>query len=204
MISILFNPFKFIAGVKSLIAGILMILATACIGFLSHTHFPDLISVKLCPSFPLCYFIIQSLANWLIFSIILYLGTIIFSASSVRFIDIIGTQALARYPYFFASFTGFFSNSYNLFSKYILWKGLHYGNPVNLTTGNVIIAVSLMIFNLLTTIWMITLMFNAIRLSANLKGTKSVVLFIIVFIISIILTLLFSLYLISIYNTHLL
>jgi hypothetical protein len=76
MITVLFNPFKFIAGVKSLIAGILIILATAFIGYLSHTHFPCLVSAQLCPTVvPLWYFIFQSLANWLFFSIILYIGT---------------------------------------------------------------------------------------------------------------------------------
>ena len=201
MNSILFNPFKFIAGTKSLIAGIFIIVATAYIGFLSHIHFPDLISVKICPAYPLWYFIIQNIANWLIFSIILYLGTIIFSKSSARFIDIIGTQALARTPYFIVSFFGF-SDSIALFSKYMLWKELHFGNPVNLSAGDAVIAVSLIVLSLLILIWMVTLMYNAFRVSANLKSTRSVVLFIIVFIISVILTYLFTRYLITIYNSH--
>jgi len=201
MISILFNPFKYIAGLKSFVAGVSIILITAFIGYLSHTHFPDLISVKICPAFPLWYFIFQSLADWLVFSIILYLGTIIFSASSVRFIDIIGTQALARAPYLIVSWMGF-SNSIIQFSKYILWKALHYGNPVDLSIGNAISAVSMMFLSILTTIWMVTLMFNAFRISANLKGIKSVVLFIIVFIISMVLTSMFSMHLITIYTPH--
>ena len=201
MISVLLNPFKFIAGIKSLIAGILIILATAFIGYLSHTNFPDLISVKICPAFPLWYFIIQSLANWLVFSLILYFGSIIFSASAVRFIDIIGTQALARAPYIIVSWIGF-SNSFTLFSKYLLWKGLHIGNPVNLSIGNAITAFTLMTLSILTLLWMVTLMFNAFRVSSNLKGIKSIVLFIIVFIISLVLTYLFSVYLLTIYTTH--
>ena len=201
MISVLLNPFKFIAGIKSLIAGILIILTTAFIGYLSHTHFPDLISVKICPAFPLSYYIFQSLANWLVFSIILYIGTLIFSASSVRLIDIIGTQALARTPYLIVSWIGF-SNSLTLFSKYMLWKGLHYGNPVNLSIGDAITAVSMMILSLLTLIWMVTLMFSAFRVSANLKGTKSIILFIVVFIISMILTSMISMHLLTIFNNN--
>jgi hypothetical protein len=60
----------------------------------------------------------------------------------------------------------------------------------------------LMTLSILTLLWMVTLMFNAFRVSANLKGIKSVVLFISVFIISLVLTYLFSVYLLTIYTTH--
>jgi hypothetical protein len=60
----------------------------------------------------------------------------------------------------------------------------------------------LMTLSILTLLWMVTLMFNAFRVSSNLKGIKSVVLFIVVFIISLVLTYLFSMYLITIYPTH--
>src|SRR5208283_4116470 len=119
MISLLFNPFKFIAGIKSLVLGLVIIAATAYFGFLSHTNFPDLISVKICPPFSLGFFLWQSLSNWLVFSIVLYVGSLIVSRSSIRFIDILGTQALARYPYVFCSLTGF-SDSIQQFSNYML------------------------------------------------------------------------------------
>jgi hypothetical protein len=183
----IFNPFKYVAGAKSLILGILIILITAYIGFLSHTHFPDLIAIKSCSDFPVWYFVLQSLSNWLVFSIILYLCAIVVSTSSIRVIDIFGTQALARFPYLIASFIGF-SDSMNKFVKYILWSSLKIGVPNSLSTSSAVIAVSLMILTVLLMIWLIVLMYNAFKVSANLKGTKSIVLFIIVFIVSIILT----------------
>jgi hypothetical protein len=183
----IFNPFKYIAGVKSLAAGVFILLTTAAIGFFSNTHFPDLISVKTVPDFPLTYFILQGFSNWLVISIILYLIAIFASPSRIRIVDIFGTQALARFPYLIASFIGF-SDSLDKFGKYLLWNAFHTGEETIITTANIIIAVTLLIINLLLTIWLVTLMYNAFKVSANIKGSKSVLLFIVAFILSMLIT----------------
>jgi len=183
----IFNPFKYVAGVKSLVIGILIILVTAYIGYTSNTHFPDLISIKTCPDLPVWYFVIQSLSNWIVFSSLLYSCAIVGSPSSVRLVDIFGTQALARFPYLIASFIGF-SDSINKFGKYMLWTLLQKGESISLSTGNFVIAISLIILTFLLTIWLVALMYNAFKVSANIKGTKAVVFFIIVFIVSMVIT----------------
>lgn len=192
----LFNPFRYIAGVKSLVAGILVLLLTAIAGYFSHIHFPDLISVKTGPGFPLWYFILQSFSNWLVISILLYVLALIFSPSSVRAIDIFGTQAIARFPYLFAALAGF-SGSLDKFGKYVVYNTLHQGEPVNLSTGDTVMAISILIFTLLLTIWMVVLMYNAFRVSANVKGGRSAALFIVAFVISMIATIFLSRYYIS-------
>lgn len=181
MIQKLFKPFVYIAGLKSLLNGLLIIFATSIVGYLSHTHFPDIISVKVGFIGPVWYFIIQSLLNWLSISILLYLAAIILSKSSVRMLDIFGTQALARYPYFFAAFFAF-SDSMHKFGSFLTWTFLHSGQPVEISTFGMIVAISLIILMLLLTIWMVVLMFNAYKISANLKGAKLVVSFIVAMI----------------------
>ena len=161
MIKKFINPFEYIAGVNSLGLGILILLLTSVIGYFSNTHFPDLISVKV------------------------YLAAIIFSKSSIRLIDIFGTQALARSPYLFASLVGF-SNSMNTFGRYLVWTYMKQGEPVDITTFQIIIALMLTVFVILLTIWLIILMFNAFKVSANLKGIKLSIIFIVVLIISMI------------------
>lgn len=193
MKTILFNPFRHIAGCRSLLWGILILLATAVVGFFSHTHFPDLISVKVGVHFPLSYFILQSLINWLVFSVILYVLALIFSPSSVRIIDIFGTQSMARFPYLIAAFFNF-SSSMDKFGQYIQWSTMHVGNEVSMSTFEMIVAVTLLILTLLLTIWMIVLMVNAYRVSANLKGTKLTVVFLIAFIVSMIIIVLANKY----------
>ncbi len=149
--------------------------------------------VETCPALPLWIFITQSLANWIVFSILLYFGSLIVSKSSFRFIDVLGTQALARSPYILASLIGF-SNSISLFGKYILWNFTHKGEPISISGGTITVAIFLLILDLFLTIWLITLMFNAFRVSTNLKGNKSVVLFIIIFVLSMVITSIISLH----------
>jgi hypothetical protein len=174
---LLLNPFNQIAGFKSLSIGILVLLFTSIVGFFSNTHFPDIISVKISPDYPVWYFIVQGLLNWIVVSIIFYIAAILFSKSSVRIIDIFGTQALARTPYLFASFIGF-SDAINVFSKYLLWTLMHQGEPITISVIEIIVAVLLLVLTLLLTIWLITIMFNALKVSANLKGIKLVSVFI--------------------------
>jgi len=194
MIKKLINPFKYIAGTSSLIAGVFIIILTAVIGFLSKTHFPDTISIKISPDLSIWYYIIQCFSNWIVFSIIIYLAALLFSKSSVRVVDIFGTQALARFPYIPASFIGF-SDSLNRFGEYILWKYLQKGEPVDFSFSEGVYAILLMIATLALTIWLIVLMYNAFKVSSNIKGSKSVILFIISLIISIIATSYISKYL---------
>ena len=187
MIKKIFNPFRQIAGGYSLAIGILIILLTSVISFYSHIHFPDIISVKTCQELPLHYFIIQNLINWLVVSIILYLISIFFSKSKIRLIDMFGTQALARFPYLFASFIGF-SNAMDAFGNYIFYQLLNQGEPVTLSTTAIIVAIALIIITLFLTIWLIILMFNAFKVSTNLKGAKLILIFIISLIISIVIS----------------
>ena len=192
----LFNPFQYIAGLKSLLAGVVVLLLTAITGYFSHTHFPDILSVKLCPAFPLWYFVIQVFTNWLVISVLLYLVALIFSPSSVRVVDIFGTQALARFPYLLAAVTGF-SGALRNFGKYIMYVKFHQGEPVDLSSGDTTLAVLLMLTSLLLSIWMIILMYNAFSVSSNLKGRKAVLIFIPVFIAAMVITIYFSRYYLS-------
>ena len=187
MMTKLFNPFKYIAGGKSLVIGVFILVLTAVIGFFSNTHFPDVISVKIGVNFPVQYYIIQVFANWIVVSIILYLISLIISKSKVRILDVFGTQALARFPYLIASFVGF-SNSMDRVSKYMLWEFLQQGEAIELSVTTVVMAILLIVGTLVLTIWLVGLMYNAFKVSANLKGSKSVLLFIAGLIVSIILS----------------
>jgi hypothetical protein len=189
----LLNPFKYIAGWESLALGIVVLFATAGIGFFSHIHFPDLISVKTNHGLPFFVLVIQGFSNWLILSILLYLLALIFSPSSVRAIDIFGTQAFARFPYVLASLTGFFG-LLEKFGNYMIWSALHTGEPVEITPAEISIAITVLLLTMVLTVWMITLMFNAFKISANLKGAKLIISFIGAVIVSIIVTGMISTY----------
>lgn len=183
MLEKLINPFLFIAGPRSLIFGLLIILLTSIIGFYSHTYFPDIISIKVGAEFSLQHLIVQNLLTCFVVSTLFYLSSIILSKSSVRMVDVYGTQALARFPYLIASFTGF-SGALNAYGKYMLWTLTQKGEPIELSTIEKTTAISLIIFSFGLSIWLITWMFNAFKISTNLKGAKLILTFIIIMISS--------------------
>ncbi len=187
MLKKLTNPFTYIAGSKALLYGLLAIIASSLIGHFSNTHFTGILSIKMCPSLPLSYFMMQGFINWLILSGLLYLAAILLSKSSVRIIDIFGTLALSRAPYVLAALTGF-SKSMQKFGLYLVWTYLKQGEPVEITSLEKGIAIFWLVFNLLMTIWYVALMFNAYKVSTNLKDAKLILSFIVVLILTIIIT----------------
>ena len=81
-----------------------------------------------------------------------------------------------------------FSNSMDRVSKYMLWEFLQQGEAIELSVTTVVMAILLIVGTLVLTIWLVGLMYNAFKVSANLKGSKSVLLFIAGLIVSIILS----------------
>jgi hypothetical protein len=199
MLKKLINPFVYIAGTRSLLWGIKIILITSVFGYFLNIHFPDVISVKIGPDFPFLYHIIQSFSNWIILSVILYLISIFFSKSKIRIIDVLGTQALARFPYLIAPFTGI-PKSPQVFSQYILYEYLGTGDPIAITTQDIIVTIIIILFTIFLTIWMIALMYNAFKVSTNMKGSKSVIIFIVGLVVSIVITTLITSQLIQIFS----
>ena len=159
-------------------------LATTVVSYSSHIHFPDPISVKVAIGLPLWVYLVQNLANWLVVSVLFYIAALVLSKSSVRAIDIFGTQALARAPYLIASFTGF-TGVLETFGKFLLWITTNTGNPVEITGAQILFAVLLLILTMVLTVWLVALMFNAFKVSSNLKGAKLIVSFIVILLISI-------------------
>lgn len=78
-----------------------------------------------------------------------------------------------------------FSEALDTFSDHLLWTLLKQGEPVEISNSQIVLALLILTSSLVLTVWMITLMFNAYKVSANLKGKKLVFTFIIVVIVSV-------------------
>src|ERR1700677_4881392 len=102
----LFNPFKFIAGNKALLLGMGTMLITAIVCFFEKAHLDGVIDMHEGLTTPYYFYFIEPIIDWLCLVIPLYIFGRIFSASSIRFIDVAGTSALARYPIFFVVLIG--------------------------------------------------------------------------------------------------
>src|SRR5512140_369351 len=94
----LFNPFLFIAGFKALIIGLVIIVAASLLGSLGNIHFDGVLDAHYGPAWPMWVLIVGGLIDWLSLALVLAIFAVIMWHKTSRFIDIIGTQALARWP----------------------------------------------------------------------------------------------------------
>jgi hypothetical protein len=157
----LLNPFTYIAGFKSLVIGWIIILITAFIAYYSHTHFDGAIDAHVgYKIYPAWHYVAEPFIAWSSIVIIYYATGKSFSASAIRFIDIAGTFALARWPFLFFAIINFIAPDVK--------------NAMHLSPKMLLFAFISLVFS----VWMIALMYNAFKVSCNIKGQKSVWLFI--------------------------
>jgi len=169
----LFNPFFYVAGSRSLIIGWLIMLATACIAYYSHAHFDGVIDMHVGRVTPMPVYFYEQLIDWGCLVLILYPAGLIFSRSSIRFIDVAGTLALARWPMIICAILAFGI------------KGTGHMPVINNTAdamklldsmlGTILLAIFVV---LPVIIWFVALMYNAFKLSCNIKAPKSTMVFI--------------------------
>ncbi len=191
-----YNPFVYIAGMKAFLIGLLVFALATFLGALNGTNFDGAFDVHLAKELPFSYYFIASFLSWIIPALFLYIGGIILSRSSIRFIDVLGTTGMARSPLLIMALIGFMPIASVL-------KNLNPMNP-NLLGELMPHLPWLFIYGILSVtsiIWVIALLVNAYKVSCNLKGPKMVVSFILILIISeIVIKLLLALILQNIYH----
>lgn len=161
MTQALFNPFLRIAGTKALLIGLITLLVTAVIAYYSHCHFDGAIDAHIGTITPMWFYPAEALIDWLCLTLLFYISGIIFSQSAIRFIDVAGTMALARWPMIFIALLAFI--------PVVQPQNIH-----DVNASIIIFGFTLLIF----TIWMIALMYNAYTVSCNIKGSKATISFI--------------------------
>jgi hypothetical protein len=164
----IFNPFKYIAGSGALMIGWAIMLVTACISFFSKTHFDGVIDAHHAVSISFQWYIYlpEAFIAWGSAVIMFYVAGLIFSGSSIRFIDVAGTMALARWPAIFVALINFAMPDV---------IDLH-----KISAAFIVTALAGLIF----IVWMIVLMYHAFMVSCNLKGSKAGAVFIIALLVA--------------------
>lgn len=185
----LFTPFKFIAGLKALILGLLVMVILSVLGYLSNTHFDGALDIHygcLEATTPYIIHAAYQLTGWLSLTFVFYITARIVTKSAVRLIDIAGTMALSQTPLILAALVGFIP------SFHICLGDLNSQNIAAMTDmlkDNIIILCVLGIITVILSIWSIMLMYNAYSVSANVKGVVGIVSFIIALIVAEVLSL---------------
>lgn len=163
--SLFFNPFTKIAGWQALLWGLAGLVISAIIGYAAKTHYHGMLNFGIAFNNSAWLFFAERFVVWLVPAIILYIAGLIFSKSGIRPVDVFGTMAFAQLPLI----------AMNPLTMPIMKMG--YERFINSTKGlpddsNLFVTVILSIFLVLFLVMALIWMFNAAKVSCNLKGWK--------------------------------
>ncbi len=171
ILTALFNPFHYVAGLQALSLGLLIILAAGFIGADSQSHFDGILDFHTGKHVPLALFMIEGVVDWLALASLLYVAGLLISKSRVRPLDVFGTQAMARFPSVIMAVCAFPPAYQRQAARLVS------ANPGAARGDAVYFAVAAFIIFLMI-IWMAILMYQAFAVSCNVRGGKAVSFFI--------------------------
>ena len=180
----LFTPFRFIAGSKAVIIGIVVLALLSIFGYLGNVHFGGIIGPSIADSSSESPYILHAcyqLSAWISMTLVFYITARLVCKTSVRLIDIAGTMAVSQAPFILVALLGLSPDVH-----------LHIGDPntanipqiMEIVKDNIGMIAIVSIISILTMVWSIVLKYNAYSVSANIKGVIGGVSFTIGFIIS--------------------
>lgn len=171
-IALLFNPFEYIAGAKALLLGLAVIVVTGLIGSLGRTHFDGVLDTHTGAAAPLWFFLSEGIVDWLCLAAVLLIIGRIVSKTSFRTIDVLGTQALARWPTLFVSLITL-PKAFRSFSQQLVEQFTRQGK-VEFNTVDAVVFSAVVIAMIPLTCWMVFLMYKSYSVSCNVKGGKAI------------------------------
>ncbi len=168
----LFNPFSFVAGYQALFLGLGIMLISALFGFLGNTHFDGVLDVHI-QDWKLRYgvFLAEGIIDWMSLAIPLFFFGLIVSTSSLRIIDVFGTQALARWPYLITSIV-MLPKATERFGIYLLSRFTSTAASVTMNYTDMLIFIFAIIVAIFMAVWMVALMYKAYTCIVQYKRRK--------------------------------
>ena len=178
----LFNPFIRVAGGQALVVGIGVILVTAVIASMGEVRLDGLLDLHTVRNVPLMFSIAEGLSNWLVISVLLTVAALAFGSSTVRVLDVAGTQAMARSPLLLGvlvSALPWVRNALDAQAESVLS-----GQPPE-ALGAAFVGMAAVALSI---IWMVALMWKGFSVSTNMKGARAVTLFVVAVLVGEVLT----------------
>lgn len=184
---ILFHPFLRIAGGTALLLGLFAITFTGLVGAGQGLHFDGVLDTHAGKRGPWWLFVAEGLIDWISLAVLLLIAGRVISKTAFRSIDLLGTQALARWPTVLVTLAclapGFHRFSEALTKSII---GLKPGEVPQLPEGGPDAAVFALVtlFMLACTVWMVVLMWRSFSHCCNVRGGKAVGTFVIALLLA--------------------
>ena len=173
---LLFHPFHRIAGGASLALGLAAIVIASLIGATKGVHFDGVLDTHVGPKGPWWLFVAEGLIDWLSLASLLLIAGRLISKSSFRAIDLLGTQALARWPTLVIALAclapGFHRYSAALMK---MLTELKPGSIPAMPGGSdAVVFAAVTGVMLLAVIWMVALMWKSFSHCCNVRGGKAI------------------------------
>ena len=168
----LMNPFTRIAGWQAFGLGIFFVVLMGLLGAYSDIAFDGVIDMHIIDISLLQSFLYIGI-NLVCLVVVMWMTGLIVSGK-FRFIDILGTMTLAKAPFLLLSIAGFFTAAPELSEiykdPYVIFQSISF--------------IILIVLSITVIIWSITLMYNAFKVSCDIKGSKLTGAFIIALLVS--------------------
>lgn len=173
---LIFNPFERYAGLQAAVFGLAVALLAAVLASMFQTRFDGVIDAHFVPAeVSLQVALLDQAVNVVSLFVVFYLAALIAGARHTRPIDILGTMMLARTPYLIVPFFNIGGGFSRIGQE--LTDSLS-TNPSNPDLGALLFIIPLSILMLLLLVWLVTLFFNAFKVSTHLKGSRLILTFV--------------------------
>lgn len=171
-VTLLFNPSVYIAGAPALGLGLIAILLASLIGSLGNIHFDGVLDTHMGASAPLWFFLLEGILDWLCLGVMLLVLGRIISRTAFRTVDVLGTQALARWPTLLMSLI-LLPKAFQRFANDLVAQ-LHAGGVPKISLADAFVFLVVLVALFVLVCWMVALMYKAFSVSCNVKGAKAI------------------------------
>jgi hypothetical protein len=181
----LFNPFHYIAGGQALGIGLVLIVLAGVLAAWSGSRFDGVLDFHSgAQALPLWPAAADGIINWLSMAVVLWPVGMLLSRSKVRALDVLGTQALARWPMVVTALVALLPG-YRRYTEGVV-RALEnatlasiQANPARLLLPEGVTAFDIaqfavtIVVMLVMTVWMVALMYRGFAVSCNLRGARA-------------------------------
>ena len=179
----LFNPFRYVAGWTALGIGVVGILLTGALGFLSRSHVDGVLDFHTGMGAPIWFFVLEGFIDWLSMGALLLLAGLCVSGSRFRIVDLLGTQAMARLPCVVSAMFALLPG-YGRSVNGLMALGAPPTDPSALVNKDLAYLIVVSIIVIVMIVWMVALMYRGFSVSCNARGGKAIGAFIVALLLA--------------------
>ena len=176
----LFNPFTRVERPRALLVGLIVIVASGPAASLGGLHFDGLPDFTPTYGAPLWLPVGEGLVTWLVFSGLIGFVAHVLAPRPVRFVDIAGSQALARFPLLVAALLCALPAMRRANADIL--ATVAEGGPIVPPPAWAFLVAAVVGFS--CGIWMLWLMWRGFSVACRLRGGRAVVIFAAVFVVA--------------------